>query len=285
MNNLYILTVANKSKYYYPYLVQSVEKNNNKLITLGFNEKWIGFNTKYKLMFKKLDDFKDDDIVCFVDGFDVICVRDLNELKIDFLNIKNREKCNIIAGYDNVKNKLASIITSFYFSKNINSTVINAGTYIGYVKDIRKFLSFILSQDNNDDLSDDQVLMNSYNKLFPNEIYVDINAEIFLTIGEPLQCLKKYTKIENNIVYSNNIYKYKPFFIHAAGSGFLNNILKELNYNIDEHIETDLRKDYFMKLFKLYKNILIKNKYKILFNFILCCYVLYIIKMYYNNLV
>ena len=31
MDKLHIITVANKSKYYYPYLVQSVENNNNKI--------------------------------------------------------------------------------------------------------------------------------------------------------------------------------------------------------------------------------------------------------------
>ena len=271
MDKLHIITVANKSKYYYPYLVQSVENNNNKLITLGFNEKWYGFNTKFKLMLKKVYDFNDDDIICFVDGFDVICVRDLNELNKEFLNIKSREKCKIIVGYDNVKNVILHLVTSLYFTKNIDSTVINSGTYIGYVKDIRKFLLFVLSQDDND-LSDDQVLMNLYNKLHPNEIYIDINTELFLTIGKPLQCIKKYTIIKDNIVYSNNN---KPFFIHAAGSGFMNNILKELDYTIDTNIEINLKKDFFMKLFILYKNILIKNKYSIIFKLIIILYFIY----------
>ena len=35
---LHTLTVANKSKYYYPYLVDSIKHNNNNLITLGFNK-------------------------------------------------------------------------------------------------------------------------------------------------------------------------------------------------------------------------------------------------------
>jgi hypothetical protein len=280
MNNLHILTVANKSKYYYPYLVESVKKNNNELITLGFNEEWKGFNTKFKLMFNKLNEFNDDDIICFVDGFDVICVRNLNELIETFLNIKNREKCNIVAGYDDLKYFLMSTIASLYFTKKINSTIINSGTYIGYVKDIKKFLSFVLSKDN-DDLADDQILMNIYNKLFPNEIYIDINTEIFLTVVKPLHCIKKYTLIKDNIVYSNNSYNNKPFFIHSAGSGFMNNILKELNYDIDIDIEKNLKKEYFIKLFIQYKDILIKNKYNILFYFISVCFILYIITLNY----
>ena len=174
-----ILTVANKSKYYYPYLVDSVKRNNSSLITLGFNKEWVGFNSKFKLMYEKLEELDDNDIVCFVDGFDVICVRDLNELTDAFLEIKERENCTIVAGYDYIiKNVFKSIIESLYFTKTICSTIINSGTYIGFVKDIKKILSFILSQDD-DEFSDDQILMNTYIKLHPNKIYIDINAEYF----------------------------------------------------------------------------------------------------------
>lgn len=276
---LHVLTVANKSKYYYPYLVDSVKRNNNNLITLGLNKKWGGFNTKFKLMNEALEELNDDDIVCFVDGFDVICVRNLNELTNEFLKIKNREKCKIIAGHDNIKNIFIQIISSLYFTKKNGSTIINSGTYIGYVKDIKKFLSYVLSQDN-DELANDQVLMNTYNKLHPNEIYIDINTEIFLTIVNPVHSIKKFTQIKDNIVYSNNN---KPFFIHSAGNGYMNDILEELDYKVDSKIESDLKDDYIKKLLiqfrdifiKIFKNI-DKNKYNILFGFILFFIISYI---------
>ena len=266
---LHILTVADKSKYYYPYLVESVKRNNNNIITLGFNKKWSGFNTKFKLMYEALNELNENDIACFVDGFDVICVRNLDELSNVFLEIKEREKCSIIAGHDNVRNIFTRITASLYFTKKIGSTIINSGTYIGYVKDIKKFLSFVLSLDN-DELADDQILMNTYSKLHPNEIYIDIHTEIFLTIVRPLQSIKKFTEIKDNIVYSNNN---KPFFIHSAGSGYMNEILAELGYSIDNKIEKDLKADYLKKLLIQLKDILIKNinkyKYDILFIIIL----------------
>jgi hypothetical protein len=277
---LHILTVANKSKYYYPYLVESVKRNNNNLITLGFNKKWGGLNTKFKLMNDALEEIDENDIVCFVDGFDVICVRDLNKLTNEFLKIKKREKCNIIAGHDNVRNIITRIISSLYFTKNIGSTVINSGTYIGYVKDIKKFLSFVLSQDD-DELADDQILMNTYNKLHPNQIYIDINTEIFLTIARPLQSIKKYMKIKDNVVYNNNN---KPFFIHVPAGGYLNDILEELGYNVDNKIEIDLKNNHYKKILSQYRDILIKilknidkHKYDILFGFILFFIISYIL--------
>jgi hypothetical protein len=278
---LHIITVANKSKYYYPYLVDSVKRNNNSLITLGFNKEWGGFNRKFKLMYEELNKLDDYDIACFVDGFDVICVRDLNELIDAFFEIKEREDCTIVAGRDYIiKNVFRSIISSLYFTKTFNSTVINSGTYIGYVKDIKKFLSFVLSQDD-DELADDQILMNTYSKLHPNEIYIDINTELFLTISKPLENIKNFTKIKNNIVYSNNN---KPFFIHAAGSGYMNDILEELGYDIDKQIEIDLKNNFNNKNFNQFiKNNIIKilkyidkYKYDILFGFILFFIISYI---------
>ena len=278
---LHILTVANKSKYYYPYLIDSVKRNNSSLITLGFNKEWVGFNTKFKLMYEKLEELDENDIVCFVDGFDVICIRNLNKLINVFLKIKEREGCTIVAGYDNIKNNLfRSIIASLYFTKKLNSKVINSGTYIGYVKDIKKFLSFVLSQDD-DETSDDQILMNTYSKLHPNEIYIDINTEIFLTIIIPLQSIKKFIKIKDNIVYSNNN---KPFFIHAAASGYMNEILEDLGYKVDKQIEIDLKNNHIKKILNQIKDIIFNNfiknvnkyKYNILFGFILFFIISYI---------
>jgi hypothetical protein len=275
---LHILTVANKSKYYYPYLVDSVKRNNNNLVTLGFNEEWGGLNTKFKLMNDALVEIDENNIVCFVDGFDVICVRDLNKLTNAFLNIKKREKCNIVAGHDNSATIFINTVKSLYFTKKIGSTIINSGTYIGYVKDIKHFLSFVLSQDN-DNLADDQILMNTYSKLHPKKIYIDINAEIFLTIIRPLKNIRNYVEIKNNIVYNSNN---KPFFIHAAGSGFMNDILEELGYKVDKQLEIDLKNNYNNKNFNQFikNNIIIninKYKYNILFGFILFFIISYIL--------
>jgi len=40
----------------------------------------------------------------------------------------------------------------------------------------------------------------------------------------------------------NNKY---PFFIHAAGSGFLNKVLLELGYNYNGNIEENLKLDFY----------------------------------------
>ena len=273
---LYILTVANTSKYYYPYLVKSVELNNNKLITLGFGKEWKGFNTKFNLMLEELKKYDENDIVCFVDGFDVICTRNLNELKNEFIKIKNRENCKIIVGYDYIPNILIRTIASLYFTKKINTININSGTYIGFVKDILDILKTI-NNINPEDIADDQILLNKYNEQNPGSIYIDTNFEFFFTIGSPLTNIRKYVKIKDNNVYINNN---KPFFIHAAGCGYLDNIIIDLNYDYNDNIKDIIKQNFLNKYISQYTNIIKnyfdKNKYYILFKLIIIFIVIYI---------
>jgi hypothetical protein len=74
MNDIHIVTVATESKYYFPYLVESCKKHGLNLEVLGFGEKWTGFNMRFRLMTDYLKQLPENDIVCFVDGYDVLCV-------------------------------------------------------------------------------------------------------------------------------------------------------------------------------------------------------------------
>ena len=270
--SLHIITVANQNKYYFDYLKESIEKNNGTLTVLGFGMEWKGFVWRFKLMKDHLLKLNKNDIVCFIDGFDVVCVNNINNIITKFNDIINREKCKIITGFDNVPNKFIRLINSIYFSNKVNTKIINAGTYIGTVDDILDIFNS-LNLNNLSDNMDDQVLLNNYYLTHMKDIYIDINAELFLTIGSPLTDLNKFVTIKNNTVYYNNS---KPFFIHAAGSGYLDTILKKLNYNLKYDIAKEIKDDYFKKTLKIIKqnsfNFLNQNKYNILFYIIIILY-------------
>lgn len=267
---LHIITFANESKYYYPYLVKSINRYNYDLITLGKNIKWISFiQTKCRVVLDEINNYNNDDIVCIIDGFDIICVRDLNELTNEFIKITEREQCRIVAGSDEQNSIFNKIVASIFFTNSFFSNIINGGTYIGYVEAIKKMLSYVINNDYYN-TGDDEILINKYNSLNPKEIYIDINTEIFFSIFDPKSNLKKYININNNIVYHNNK---KPFFIHAAGNGLMNDILIDLKYNPDKQIEIDLIDTFDKNKNKKIKNninIFIRiNKYKIIVWFIL----------------
>ena len=193
MNKLHIITVATEQKYYLPYLIESCRKNGEELEIIGMGEKWEGFNWKYKKMIDYLKSLPRNDIVCFVDGYDVFCCRNLHDLIPEFLKIKQEQNCKIIVGHD--KPSILLSLNSLFFGKCKNN-LINSGTYIGEVSDILNIIQKIYDLNPRND-ADDQVLMVQYCNLNPNDFYIDTNNQLFLALVYPLENLDKYTNIDN----------------------------------------------------------------------------------------
>lgn len=228
-SKLYIVTVATENKFYMPYLIESVKRNNGELKILGYGQKWRGFNWRNYLVKEFLDTTNPDDIVCVIDGYDILCLRNLNELTNKFVEISNREKCKIIVGLeqDVVKQFRFWARSKFGYCKN-NS--VNAGTYIGYSKNLIEIIKKIISINPNDN-ADDQYLLTKYCNIYNDDVYLDMENELFLTLiktTEQIKVNEDVKIIDNELIYNNN----KPFFIHTP-STFLDDIIIYLNYNYD----------------------------------------------------
>ena len=250
MSNLHIVTVATEPKYYFPYLVESCKRNGKNLEVLGMGEKWQGFNHKFNLMINYLQELPKNDIVCFVDGYDVLCLRNLNELKKKFISTAMEKKCKIIVAKDKHKNSFYDIIHSFIFDKCKN-TNINSGTYIGYVKDLLDVLVSIYKK-NPENSKDDQKLLTEYCKNNESKFYIDEKNDFFFTQLTILHEIDEYVSIKNNVVSVNG---YSPFFIHVP-SGYLDNLIIKLGYNYDYN--NKVKNTLFIELFtnKIWKSVL-----------------------------
>jgi hypothetical protein len=204
MDDLHIVTVVNESKYYFPYLEKSCERNGKILEVLGLGEKWTGFNFKYKKMIEYLKILPENDIVCFVDGYDVICVRDLNDIKEQFLEIKEKTGCKMIVGHDKlIIAEFLRLFNSLYFG-NCKGQYLNSGTYIGYAKDIFEILIEIVNKSPDDD-ADDQKILTEYCDKNPKEIYIDKDNEVFLAVAYTnLQIYDLITLKESYVIYNKN---------------------------------------------------------------------------------
>ena len=278
MSELYILSVVTESKYYYPYLLETCKKFGKELITIGYNEKWLGYNWKFIKILEFIKNYKKDDIICFIDGYDVIAIRNLTELKKNFEEIQQRENCKIITGHDKSSFK-NSIIQPFLF-KQCKNLYLNSGSYIGYVKDIDEILSNLLNI-NNETNNDDQVLLTEYCINNPNDFYIDIKNEIFFVYSDSFNEIDNIINFENGEIVIN---KEKPFFIHGPASTYLNNILVKLNYNISEDIKNNLFNDFFQKkIYYLIKHHLGMNFEFILFILIIIIFIILLINKNYNN--
>jgi hypothetical protein len=237
----HVITVATNSELYFPYLVDSCKKNGIPLTVLGYGEKWTGFTFKFDKIIKYLKKLDPNDIVCFIDGYDVICVRDLREITDVFLELKKKNNCKIIIAENkiiknNLFNYLNNIIVTIYFNKCKNQ-LLNSGTYIGYVKDILFVLEQIYTGDNT---LDDQQILVKYCKSNPNDIYIDIKNELFLTIDRPFDSVHQYLTVKNNKIYHKNN---RPFFIHGNGHTFLDSTLELIGYK-NVKINDELSKKY-----------------------------------------
>jgi len=243
---LYIITVATYDYGYLPYLKYSCKKYSYDLIVLGYGEKWKGFNWRYRLVLDFLNSLNNDDIICFVDGFDVICTRNLYELPNVFNNLKNKYNVKIIISEQKFFNNIYSFFHSIYFGK-CNNKCINAGTYIGNVYDIKKILIEIYNLNPNDN-ADDQILLTKYCKYNKHNVYIDIDNEIFLSLEY------KYNEIDNSLIFYKDYVIYNnnsPFFIHGPGETFLDNIIIKLDYNYDysNKVKDILLKNYYNKMY------------------------------------
>jgi hypothetical protein len=275
MNNLHIVTVATEPKYYFPYLVKSCKKHGIELEVLGYGEKWLGFNHKFKLMIEYLKKLPPNDIVCFVDGYDVLCVRNLNELKSKFIKVREKHKCKIILAKDKHPNNFFASFHSFVYDKCQN-TNINTGTYIGYAADLSAIISNIYNK-NPDNSNDDQKLLTEHCKKNENLYYIDEKNEFFFTQLTILHEIDQYLTIKDNNVSVNNE---NPFFIHVP-SGFLDNLIIRLGYPYDYN--NQIKNILLVELFtvKIWKSSL-KN-YIILFIVLIIIFILFYFFIYKNN--
>lgn len=234
-------------KYYSDYMIKSIKRNNGQLTILGMNEQWKGFNWRFKKILEYLVTLNDDDIVCVIDGYDVICVQNLENFTKSFQTLKERENCKIIVGYDNLNhiNFFSKMYVKLTFGTCKNSSI-NMGTYVGYAKDLVMIINDLLKINDNDN-EDDQVLFTKFCKNNSKDIYIDTKNELFLSISGCMNEIDKFIDINDGVVsYQKNF----PYFLHAPGATYLENVLKKLNYDVpNDDIKNSLKYKYISPYF------------------------------------
>jgi hypothetical protein len=273
---LHIVTVATESKYYFPYLQQSCERHGVPLEVLGMGEKWEGFNWKYFKMVEYLKSIPENDIVCFVDGYDVICCRDLKELPAEFKRIQKETGCKIVVAGSNIDYSFATLAARAYYGTCANK-FINTGTYIGYSKDILNIIESILKL-NSSNIADDQQLLTEYCNVNSNDIYIDDHKSMFCTIFAPFTNITKFVDIKNGqeVHYNSN----RPFLIHACGFGFLDNLIHNLGYDIELGvISNQILYDSFDRIYRSHILRLLKEYWlRFLLAFLLLVVVVFVVR-------
>jgi hypothetical protein len=233
-----LITVATHSEFYFPWLLQSCKRFNVDLIKLGWGEKWQGFTWRFKLVLEYLKNLPPDEIVCFIDGYDVLLLQPLEKMEQIAKHILQETGSKIIIAEDIQKNPIVKVLNDMYFGQ-CKSQHLNAGTYIGYAKDIYEILNNIYATENVSNNSDDQQLLTQYCTKYLNLFYIDDKNQLFVSLLDPLRNIKRHLTLhENNVIYNNA----KPFLIHAPGLTCMNTLIKSLGYQMSKQEELSIYK-------------------------------------------
>ena len=210
MPNIHIVTVATKPGGYLKWLEESCVRNGSKLTILGMGEEWKGYITKYILMQNFLKTVDKQDIVCFVDAYDVLMVNHIDKLMEKFLKITENTDYKMICASDCISKSDNNIIDDIMLEislirmKASKQSRICSGTYIGYVYFLEEAYNWMIQEYTTTGEKDDQVLLQLF-YLNTTNIYIDKDSMIFLTQGSQ-ELFHHFTKKEDdNYVFLHKV--------------------------------------------------------------------------------
>ena len=162
---IYFVTYATHSEGMFEKLVNN--KFNISVEVLGWGTKYTGHTDKYRGVLAYLKSRKDDDIVCFVDGFDSEIVKPESEIYMRFRESESKVLFSNASTYENT-------FARWLFPPCKNGHIINTGLYMGFTKYLKVLLQHALQST----CKDDQLNMNRLCELH-DFIDVDTNERIF----------------------------------------------------------------------------------------------------------
>ena len=212
LSNMHILTYSNREDKL-EYLKESESLFNTKVNYIT-SPVWEGYITKLKEVKKKIQSFNDNDIIIFIDAFDVLISGNTSEIIEKFKSYN----CDILVSAELncypsfLKNDLDKIMP-----KNIKNKYINAGGYMGYVKNIKSLLEWKsideivnICKKGTDQAYIIKYFMENYNKL-------NIKLETKTWIYQNMHWISwKEIDFRGGRVYNNVLNTY-PCFVHFNG--------------------------------------------------------------------
>lgn len=191
------------------YLFESAKFHGVEIENLAPSTEWNGLQDKLIAMKKKLEQHAEDDIVCFVDAYDVIVNTDMDTMLKTFTD----SKCEILFGGET---NLDPPVLKEHLDKYPESPTIfrfiNTGVYIGYVRAIRKIIEWGNFLEMND-----QEYINRYFLENQDVIKIDYYANYVLNMYRISWSDLKIVEGQLVLPAMNVI----PCFIHFNGMSYL----------------------------------------------------------------
>ena len=195
--SLEVVTYANKSFGLFEKLVNN--EYGVPIKVLGWGTKWNGFSDKSKGLFDYIQNKKDDDIIIFIDGFDSLVNKPIDD---KLTEIFKQYDCGVLLSRD--REGGGQLLTRHMFGKCHDYTA-NAGMYMGYVKYLKRLLTDEVNAKCLNDQVNFNILCNKYN---------------FIKLDKSEKIFRNFTPDEKNI-------ETEAYFISFPGK---RTIHKRLNF-------------------------------------------------------
>lgn len=230
-----LVTVATHSERYFPYLKQSAEKHGHELVVLGWGQKWQGFTWKFQLMREYLKAVPDDEVVCFVDGYDVLILERPQVIEEKFKKLVGQDTNRIVVSRetfpeDFIGNAYVTVLVGSVFQRCQNE-FLNTGTYIATAKTLRRIYSDLCNAYDCKADKDDQILLQQFCLKNTDSFLPDKNSSIFLVLPDTLRNIQSG---KNGLLVEDKTLTYKgakPSILHAPGNTDMDDVVEKLGYD------------------------------------------------------
>tara|TARA_B100000900_G_C20595564_1_gene723264 strand:+ start:3097 stop:3879 length:783 start_codon:yes stop_codon:yes gene_type:complete len=181
-------------------------------------KEWYGFYTKINETNKVIQDLDDNDILLFIDCYDIMINSNMDEIinKFKSFNCNLLISAELVCFPDYLQDKMDKTPPF-----NIKNKYPNAGGYIGYVKDVKKMMNWKDEEVKKamcEKGTDQAYVINYYCENCNNEnIKLDTNAEIFQSFHAVSW---QEFEIKNGRVH-NTVLKTTPCFLHFNGGSMI----------------------------------------------------------------
>lgn len=228
-----LVTVATHSERFMPWLLESCKRFATPLTVLGWGETWQGFGHKLHLVLSFLQSLDTQEVVCFVDAYDVILLRDLLECEQLFMQMHHVFGTELWIGtHAYLTSKTVQWISQAgikYYFGHLRGHDINSGVYVGFAGSLTRLFADAGAHKD----ADDQVLL-SHQLQCVTAPKTFIDTSYLLAFNCVMTPWTDIAQVPNLQVHNRELFFFgiKPFFLHGPGSVNLSPLLLLLGYEV-----------------------------------------------------
>ena len=140
-----LLTVATHSQNMFPFLKHSCERFGHELVILGWGEAYQSHHWKDDLVLQAISNLDDDEVVCFVDGFDSMICATPDELLAEFKSMDTDFVMSVDGHFKELRwthNPLWCYVYMRCFP-TVEGYCVNTGMYIGTVRRVKAWIESV----------------------------------------------------------------------------------------------------------------------------------------------